>query len=81
MQRQVLPFISMEDYENKDLPNYVHDNARELAMEIFNHFVRGTRIVVLRAQMQCGKTSVIRHLYYLLNYDVDDNVTDEMPMQ
>lgn len=61
------PFISKEDYDNADLPNYVHDNAREVAMQIFNHFVRGTRIVVLRAQMQCGKTSVVRHLCYLLN--------------
>lgn len=60
-------FVSATDYDNPKLPNYVHENARKVAQEIFDHFNRGTRVVVLRAQMQCGKTSVIRHLCYLLN--------------
>jgi len=64
---QKSPFISVMDYDNPELPNYVHENARKVAKEIFDHFNRGTRVVVLRAQMQCGKTSVIRHLCYLLN--------------
>ena len=61
------PYISQEDYDNVKLPNYVYPEARQVAQEIFDLWLKGTRMVVLKAQMQCGKTSVIRHLCYLIN--------------
>jgi hypothetical protein len=60
-------FISEADYDNPALPNYVHPSSRSVAEKIVQNWIDGKRMVVLKAQMQCGKTSVIRHVCYLLN--------------
>jgi hypothetical protein len=60
-------FISEEDYENPNLPDYVHPSSRVVAEQIIELWRQGKRTVLLKAQMQCGKTSVIRHICYLIN--------------
>lgn len=59
--------ISEADYENPLLGNYVHASSRKIAEDIFKLFREGKRHVVLKAQMQAGKTSIMRHLAYLIN--------------
>jgi hypothetical protein len=67
--------VSELEYERVDRDNYVHPIARKVAEEIVAEWAKpdGHRIVVLQASMQSGKTSVIRHICYLLNV-VDSRV-------
>jgi hypothetical protein len=68
-------WISDDEYEQQTLlngkpnPLYVHQNCRAAAEEILAEWKRkdGSRMVLLCSQMQSGKTSVMRHLAYLLN--------------
>eukprot|EP00949_MAST-11_sp_MAST-11-sp1_P004818 g4818.t1 len=46
---------------------YVHDNQCKAAEEILMHWLNGNRWVVLFAEMQSGKTGVMRYLAWLLN--------------
>lgn len=63
--------VTDEEYENPAFSNYVHADARKVAEDILAEWNKdnngGDRMVLLKAQMQCGKTSIIRHLCYLLN--------------
>lgn len=63
------------EYEDVDHDNYVHPIARKVAEEIVAEWEKpgGHRVIVLKAPMQAGKTSVIRHICYLLNV-VDSRV-------
>lgn len=63
--------ISKEDYDNPHGKDYVYSEARSIAEQILSEWKKsdGERMVLLKAQMQCGKTSIIRHLCYLLNVE------------
>jgi ATP:corrinoid adenosyltransferase len=64
-------YVTDEVYNNAnaDKKRYVHENAREVAERIVQEWENpeGERMIVLKAEMQSGKTSVIRHICYLLN--------------
>jgi hypothetical protein len=62
-------------YENKKHKSYVHQNARDTAREIVNEWKKpnGNRMALLASQMQSGKTSVMRHIAYLLNVKKERN--------
>lgn len=53
--------------DGRDNPLFVHGNCRATAEAVLGKFQGGTRLVLLCSQMQSGKTSVMRHLAYLLN--------------
>jgi hypothetical protein len=61
--------ISDEEYDDNGYENYVHPDARKVAQDIFDVWMadNNNRMVLLKAQMQGGKTSVMRHLCYLIN--------------
>jgi len=61
--------ISVAEYDDIKNVNYVHADARKVAQDIFNEWMKkdGDRMILLKAQMQCGKTSIMRHLCYLIN--------------
>jgi hypothetical protein len=63
--------VSKEEYDDPNGQNYVHPEARKVAEQILAEWKKsgGERLVLLKAQMQCGKTSIIRHLCYLLNVE------------
>jgi hypothetical protein len=58
-----------EDGNEVRSDNYVYPNQREVARNIVDEWKNqdGDRMVLLKAQMQAGKTGVIRHICYLLN--------------
>lgn len=70
--------VSDLEYEQTGNDNYVHPIARKVAEKIVAEWKKpdGHRVIVLKAPMQSGKTSVIRHICYLLNV-VDASVHRE----
>jgi hypothetical protein len=65
-------YISETAYNKTDKklnPSYVYPNARQVAEDVIAEWKKpnGHRMVVVKAEMQSGKTSVMRHLCYLLN--------------
>jgi hypothetical protein len=68
--------IDDKEYEDRNGPNYVYPNQRLAAETIVNEWKKpdGHRMILLKAQMQAGKTGVIRHICYLLNKKGMDKV-------
>jgi hypothetical protein len=63
--------VTKEKYDDPNGLNYVHPEARQLVDLILTEWKKpdGERMILLKAQMRCGKTSIIRHLCYLLNFE------------
>lgn len=61
--------VSDTEYNFIESERYVHPPARAMAQQIVDEWKSegGQRMVVLKAPMQAGKTSVMRHICYLLN--------------
>ena len=57
----------LREHADQRHKQYVHDQQLDAAEEVLARWHRGERWVVLCAQMQSGKTGVMRHLGWLLN--------------
>ena len=57
----------LREHGDRRHKQYVHDQQLVAAEQVLAHWHRGERWVVLCAQMQSGKTGVMRHIGWLLN--------------